>query len=232
MLRQALRQGVEMERSVGRGDVEAGGEPEGEGLLVGVEFIDEALPIEPDVELGVARVVEDLEARLGVGREVQLGVVERLDEAVVGAAVEVAQDDVHLRREGGAGAEEGQQMDVVARRFAAPDRDVVIGKGGVSVGPPEPKCVQTGLDRHPLRRPIGSPDLEPKAGQGVPLGGQGGALHIAEEAEVVELERESVQVVRRACGVGREDLFVDLGPDGRRDDRQQQDQPGGWAQDV
>ena len=137
MLRQALRQGVEMKRRVGRSEVEARGESESEGLLVGVEFIDEALPIEPDVELGVARVVEDLEARLGVGREVQLGVVERLDEAVVGAAVEVAEDEVDLGREGDAGAEVGQQMDVVARGFAAPNGDVVIGKGGVTVGAPE-----------------------------------------------------------------------------------------------
>ena len=162
---------------------------------MGVKFVDEALPVEPRVEAYAARVVEELQAGFGVGREVEFRVVERLDEAVVGAAVEVAEDEVDLGREGDAGAEVGQQMDVVARGFAAPNGDVVIGKGGVTVGAPEPQRVHAGLDGDAFGGPVDGLGLQPEAGQGVALGGVGGALDVAEEVEVVHLEREAAQFV-------------------------------------
>ena len=154
---------------------------------MGVELVDEALPIDPDIEGGAARVVEQLEARLGIGREVELGVIKRLDEAMVGAAVEVAKDDVDLRREGHAGAEVGQQVHIVARGLAAPDGNVVVSKSRVTVRAPEPEGVYAGFDGHTLRGAIDEAGLQAEAGHGVALGCVSGALGVAEEVEVIHL---------------------------------------------
>ena len=56
-------------------------------MLVTTE--DEALPVDPGVESGALSLVADLQPDLGVGGEVELGIVERLDESVLRSALQV-----------------------------------------------------------------------------------------------------------------------------------------------
>ena len=125
---------------------------------------------------------------------------------MIGAAVEIAENDVDLRGEGDASTEVGQEVDVVSRGFAAPEGYVVVSEGGVAVGAPEPEGVYTGLDGNVLGGAIDGLGLEAKSGQGVALGCEGGALGVAEEAEVVYLEGKPADVAQRKGSVSGEEL--------------------------
>ena len=54
---------------------------------------DEALPVDPGIEVIARAVDEELEAHLRVLREVDFGVHQRLYEAVVGAAIDIAEHE-------------------------------------------------------------------------------------------------------------------------------------------
>ena len=69
------------------------GDSYGESLLMGIGTEDETLPVDPGVETVAGTIDEDLEARLWVLCEVDLGVHQGFNDAVIGTSVDIAQDE-------------------------------------------------------------------------------------------------------------------------------------------
>ena len=186
-----------------------GTEPEDEGLLMLVATEDEALPVDPSVESGALSLVADLQAHLGVGGEVELGIVERLDESVLRSALQMPQEDSPASYWLYRGLKVGEEAQAgIAVTITPPVGEVLIGQGsGVACGAPVVEVVdtETQLDGEAGLGAVAEVGSQAIAWEGVVSDEVGGVFVIAEEAFADDLQTEECRAVLRG---GAERLFT------------------------
>ena len=162
---------------------------------------DETLPVDPGVEVVARQVGEQLEAHLGVLRKVDLGVHQRFRETMVGAAIEIAEDEGELSQLSLC-AQEGKDVCTVLILSAFPACDVMVGETRIFVGAVEDSGVEAGLKKDGIQGLPGEPRLHPEAWQRVARGLIAAILIVLEERKGVDVHAERARLVVAEAVVG------------------------------
>lgn len=138
----------------------------GESLLMGISPEDEALPVDPGIEVVAGTVDEDLEAHLRILREIHLGIHQRLNDAVIGTTVDIAKNESDAAQLCLC-PQEWQNMNTALILVAFPLGDVVIGETRVFIGSIINGSMKTSLKTYVVERLIREARLQPEARESV-----------------------------------------------------------------
>ena len=171
------------------------GDTYGEGLLMSIGSEDEALPVDPGIEVVAGTVDEDLEAHLRVLREVDLSIHQRLNDTVIGTTIDVAKNESDAAQLC-LSPQEWQNMRTTLILVALPSGDVVIGETGIFVGSIIDGSVEARLKPYVVERLVGKTGLQPKAGESVSRSLLAVELIVLEERKRVGIYGEDSRIIR------------------------------------
>ena len=206
VVEEQLHRGAEPQGRCGVAVMDVPVGPHRKGFLVAVLLKDVALPVHPGVGVQALAVPQELESHFGVLRQVGLGVPERFRQAVVLAAVYVAQ--YH-----------GQVFELCLRPYprqyvgsplvlvALPGGNVVIDIAGIAVGAVEDEGMRSGLQPDLPYGHIGELGLQPQSGQGIAAGELAAVFVVAEEGEDIGLDAQLPHLCR-VVGIGTDGKAV------------------------
>lgn len=167
----------------------------GESLLMGISPEDEALPVDPGIEVVAGTVDEDLEAHLRILREIHLGIHQRLNDAVIGTTVDIAKNESDAAQLCLC-PQEWQNMNTALILVAFPLGDVVIGETRVFIGSIINGSMKTSLKTYVVERLIREARLQPEAWESVSRSLLAVELIVLEERKRVGIYGEDSRIIR------------------------------------
>ena len=146
-----------------------------------------ALPVHPHIQVESLRVIQQLQARLGIAGQIQLRIIKRLYQIMVGSAVNISQHDVHMIRESHLRPEIGQHMYPFLVLVSLPISDILISHARIFMRPMIDQHMDTRLQLDIPQGIINRFALYPKPRQRIPFGKFTRILVILEEANIIQL---------------------------------------------
>ena len=196
MLHQSLHRRIEMETGSRVVVLYPRRDPDGKRLLMHILPENKALPVHPHIQVESLRVIQQLQARLGIAGQIQLRIIKRLYQIMVGSAVNISQHDVHMIREGHLRPEIGQHMYPFLVLVSLPISDILISHARIFIRPMIDQHMDTRLQLDIPQGIINRFALYPKPRQRIPLGKFTRILVILEEANIIQLHGQLPGLLR------------------------------------
>ena len=161
---------------------------------MGIGPEDEALPVDPGIEVVARTVDENLEAHLWVLREVDLSIHQRLNDAVIGTTVDIAKNESDAAQLCLC-SQEWQHMGTTLILITFPPGDVVISEARIFVGPIIDGSVETCLKPYVAQRLVREMGLQPKARKSVSRNLLAFKLIVLEECKCVGINSKDAHII-------------------------------------